>query len=106
MLAKGRLLGIQFAELFRDGLWFRLADHANDLAQKLQKGLMEKGVPFMVESPTNQIFPIFSSEDVERLSKDFAFEIWGNNPDGTITIRLVTSWATEEKVVDAFLSAV
>lgn len=106
MLAKGRLLGLQFAELFRDGLWFRLADHANDLAQRLQKGLTEKGVPLMVESPTNQIFPIFSKEDVARLSKDFAFEIWGSNPDGTVTIRLVTSWATEESVVEAFLAAV
>lgn len=106
MLAKGRLLGIQFDELFRDNLWFDLAAHANSLAQKLQKSLVEKGVPMMVSSPSNQIFPIFSQEDVTRLSEDFAFEIWGSNPDGTITIRLVTSWATEEAVVDAFLGAV
>ena len=105
MLAKGRLLGIQFCELFRDGLWFDLARHENALAAKLQAGLKEKGVTLMVESPTNQIFPIFPDSEAARLSEAFAFEIWGKNSDGTTTIRLVTSWATEEAVVDAFLNA-
>lgn len=106
MLAKGRLLGIQFKELFQDGLWFDLARHANDLAGKLQQGLKEKGVKLMVESPTNQIFPIFPDEEVQRLAESFAFEIWGKNNDGTTTIRLVTSWASDPGVVDAFLNAI
>ena len=106
MLAKGRLLGIQFMELFRDDLWFSLAEHANTLAVKLQAGLEEKGVNMMVHSPTNQIFPVFSNEDVERLSRDFAFEIWGKEDENHTVIRLVCSWATNPEVVEAFLAAV
>lgn len=106
MLAKGRLLGIQFEALFRDDLWFRLASHANSLAAQLQTALEEKGIKMMVHSPTNQIFPIFSNEDVERLGKDFAFEIWGKQDDDHTVIRLVTSWATKPEVVDAFIGAV
>ena len=106
MLAKGRLLGIQFTELFRDGLWFDLAKRANALAQKLQQGLREKGVQLMVESPTNQIFPIFSNEDVKRLSEKFAFEVWGKQDETHTIIRLVTSWATREETVDALLREV
>ena len=72
MLAKGRLLGIQFAELFRDDLYFDLARHAVTLAQKLQKGIAELGYPFMLKSPTNQIFPIFPDELIYQLEDKFA----------------------------------
>lgn len=106
MLAKGRLLGIQFAELFRDGLWFRLAAHANELAAALQAGLMEKGIPLMVVSPTNQLFPILPKSEVERLSKAFAFEVWGPYDEDHQVVRLVTSWATREETVEAFLRKV
>lgn len=106
MLAKGRLLGVQFGELFRDGLWFRLARHANEQAAALQEGLLAKGIPMMVQSPTNQIFPIFSNADVERLSRDFAFEEWGKADEDHTIIRLVTSWATQSETVEAFLAAV
>lgn len=105
MLAKGRLLGVQFGELFRDGLWFRLAEHANAQAQALQKGLKEKNIPLMVDSPSNQIFPIFPDAQVEELRKEFAFEIWGKADETHTIIRLVTSWATKPQVVDAFLEA-
>lgn len=106
MLAKGRLLGIQFQELFRDDLWFSLAKHANTLAEQLQTGLLERGVPMMVQSPTNQIFPIFSNQDVKRLSEKFAFEIWGKADETHSVIRLVTSWATKPEAVTAFLSEI
>lgn len=106
MLAKGRLLGIQFCELFRDGLWFELAKHANALAAELQSGLLQKGVDFLVESPTNQIFPIFSNEEVSRLSENFAFEIWGRKDNTHTVIRLVTSWATKPEAVTEFLNAI
>lgn len=106
MLAKGRLLGVQFTELFRDGLWFDLARHANQQAAALQNGLIQKGVPLMVKSPTNQLFPIFSNAEVERLSKDFAFEVWGSQDPKHQIIRLVTSWATEPETVAAFLAAI
>ncbi len=106
MLAKGRLLGIQFLELFRDNLWFDLATHANTLAAELQAGLEHKGVKMLVHSPTNQIFPIFSNEDAAKLSKDFAFETWGKFDDDHTIIRLVCSWATKPEVVAAFLGAI
>lgn len=106
MLAKGRLLGIQFVELFRDSLWFDLAKHANSLASQLQKGLEEKGVKLLVHSPTNQIFPIFQNDYVEKLSQEFAFETWGKYDENHTIIRLVTSWATDPAVVTAFLSAI
>ena len=106
MLAKGRLLGLQFAELFRDGLWFRLAAHANAQASALQTGLLRKGVPLMVTSPTNQLFPIFPQEQIAALSREFAFEIWGPWDDTHSVIRLVTSWATQPETVDAFLNAI
>ena len=106
MLAKGRLLGIQFAELFRDDLYFDLARHAVRLAQKMEKGIAELGYPFMLESPTNQIFPIFPDELIHQLEEKYACSYWDwgrPDPQHSIT-RIVTSWATEEKNVDAFLA--
>ena len=106
MLAKGRLLGIQFAELFRDDLYFDLARHAVRLAQKMAKGIAELGYPFMMESPTNQIFPIFPDELIHQLEDKYACSYWDwgrPDPQHSIT-RIVTSWATEESNVDAFLA--
>ena len=106
MLAKGRLLGIQFAELFRDDLYFDLARHAVRLAQKMEKGIAELGYPFMLESPTNQIFPIFPDELIHQLEDKYACSYWDwGRPDPKHSItRIVTSWATEEENVDAFLA--
>ena len=106
MLAKGRLLGIQFAELFRDDLYFDLARHAVRLAQKMAKGIADLGYPFMLESPTNQIFPIFPDELIHQLEEKYACSYWDwGRPDPKHSItRIVTSWATEEANVDAFLT--
>lgn len=106
MLAKGRLLGVQFAELFRDGLWFDLAEHANRQAKTLQDGLIAKHVPLMVKSPSNQLFPIFPKARIAELSKEFAFELWGPWDEDRQIIRLVTSWATQPETVAAFLRAI
>ncbi len=106
MLAKGRLLGIQFAELFRDDLYFDLARHAVRLAQKMKDGIAELGYPFMLESPTNQIFPIFPDKLIHQLEDKYACSYWDwgrPDPEHSIT-RIVTSWATEEKNADAFLA--
>ena len=105
MLAKGRLLGIQFAELFRDDLYFDLARHAVDLAQKLQQGIAELGYSFMLHSPTNQIFPIFPDELIHQLEDKYACSYWDwgrADPQRSIT-RIVTSWATNPEAVNAFL---
>lgn len=106
MLAKGRLLGVQFGALFENDLWFEIARHANALAAKLQNGIEAAGYKLLVHSPSNQIFPIFPDEMVERLSRDFAFEVQNRPREGYTCIRLVTSWATGESAVDAFLSAI
>lgn len=103
LLAKGRVLGIQFLELFRDNLYFDLATHANSMAYKLRDGLKEAGVSFLSESPSNQIFPIFTNEVVQELKESYHFEIWGKVDESHTAIRLVTSWATGEEAVAAFV---
>lgn len=104
MLAKGRLLGIQFRELFRDDLFFDLARHANALAGRIQDGLAELGCPFVLRSPTNQLFPILSNQAIGRLGEKYLFENWDKIDDDHCAIRLVTSWATPERIVDRFLA--
>lgn len=106
LLAKGRLLGIQFVELFKDNLFFQLAEHANQMAEKLAEGLKEINVPFLAESPTNQIFPIFTNEQVAELQKNYAFEIWEKVDENRTVIRFVTSWATKEEAVEQLITDV
>lgn len=103
LMAKGRLLGIQFLELFREDLFFDLAAHANKMAAKLTEGIKKKGYGFLTPSPSNQIFPILPNDVIDRLSKDFAFYVWSKVDENNSSIRLVTSWATKEEAVDAFL---
>lgn len=105
MLAKGWLLGIQFEELFQDNLFFDLAKHANEMADQLRKGIAACGYPFHWNSTTNQLFPILPNSVMEKLSKDFLFSKQLTiDPDHTC-IRLVTSWATRQDGIDAFLTA-
>lgn len=106
MLAKGFLLGITFDTLFTDGLYGKLAEHAQKMAARLRHGLMEQGIPFLADSPTNQIFPVFSNNVLKQLCAQFSYEIWGTVDSEHTCIRLVTSWATAEEAVDAFLQAV
>lgn len=103
LLAKGRLLGIQFDTLFTDNLLINLATHANNLADKLRKGIRDLGYDFLIDSPTNQIFPIFPNKTIDQLQINFPFYVWQPMTDYTSAIRLVTSWATKEDAVDAFL---
>ena len=77
MLAKGRILGLQFAELFRDELYFELAAHANRMADALRSGIAAAGYPFLSESPSNQLFPIFPDALAQRLAAAFRCEVWG-----------------------------
>ena len=106
LLAKSRLLGIQFAELFRDELYMELARHGNEMAALLKTGLAELGYSFLVDSPTNQLFPILPDEEIEVLKKDFSFYVWEKVDDKHSAIRLITSWATSEKEVIKFIDAV
>ncbi|MEG2799696.1 MAG: low specificity L-threonine aldolase [Erysipelotrichaceae bacterium] len=103
MLAKGRLLGIQFATLLKDDTFYELAKHANACAQKMQSGLKDMGVSFFVETTTNQIFPILKIETIRELVKKYQFQDWKKMDDTHYAMRFVTSWATPMSVVDEFL---
>ncbi len=104
ILAKGRLLGIQFQALLEDGLYFDLARHANDMAFRLRDGVAALGYPFPVSSPSNQQFPVLPNAVVEALqAKGYEFEIDHPVDEDHTCIRLVTSWATPPEAVDAFL---
>jgi threonine aldolase len=103
LLAKGRLLGIQFLELFRDDLYFDLAMHANTMANKLKAGISDAGYSFLINSPSNQIFPIFPDRIIEELEKKYSFIKWQRFSEGSSVIRLVTSWATKEEKILEFI---
>ncbi len=100
LMAKGYVLGIQFEELFKDGLYFKLAAHANAMADKLKDAFKDLGCPMLTDSPTNQLFPIVSKEIADKLMKRYGCEFWHKANDNNICIRFVTSWATIEKEVD------
>jgi threonine aldolase len=106
LLAKGRLLGIQFDVLFSDNLYFEIAKHAITMAEKLKKGLAEKGYRFYIQSPTNQQFIILNNKDMERLSKDVSFSFWETLDETHTVVRFATSWATKEEDVDQLLKLV
>ncbi len=103
LLAKGRLLGMQFYELFKDNLYFDLAEHANKMVGLLRTAISAAGYKFLVHSPSNQIFPILPNEVITELQKNYSFYIWSTIDEGKSAIRLVTSWATQEKTVLAFI---
>jgi threonine aldolase len=104
LLSKGRLLGIQFNELFRDNLYIELAANANYMAELLTTGMLLLGYKFLTDSPTNQIFPILPNDVIEQMSRMYRFYIWNKVDEKSSAIRLVTSWATGEEPVDAFLA--
>ncbi|MBQ5749202.1 MAG: threonine aldolase, partial [Oscillospiraceae bacterium] len=90
MFAKGRLLGVQFEEFFRDDLWLNAAWHAVANAQRLAKGMQDKGIRFYAQSTTNQIFPIFDNALMHRLEKDFIFEFTAHVDENHTAVRFVT----------------
>lgn len=103
MLAKGMVIGVQFETLFRDGLYFELAGHANQMADLLKEAVSAAGFSFLAQSPTNQVFPIFPNELIEALGREYQFERWATVSETTSAIRLVTSWATPESAVRKFI---
>ena len=103
LLAKGRLLGIQFLELFRDNLYFDLAKHANRMACLLRNKISQAGYPFLTHSPSNQIFPILPNWLITQLQEKYSFYIWSKVDAHNSAIRLVTSWATKEDAVLKFI---
>lgn len=104
MLAKGRLLAIQFLELFKDDLYFKLANHANSMAMKIATAVKSKGFTFLTNSTTNQIFPILPKNIITKLHEKYLFFVWKDIDEEHAAIRLITSWATDEENVDAFIA--
>lgn len=103
MLAKGRLLGIQFLELLTDDLYLTLAAHADRMAMKIARAVRQAGYTFLTESTTNQIFPVLPQTLIDRLSEKYLFYVWKEIDDSQAAVRLITSWATPEAAVDSFI---
>lgn len=106
MLAKGRLLGIQFLTLFEDGLYMELAHHAVKQAMRIRDAFAAKGYDFLVTSPSNQQFPILPNDVMERLSVDFMFSVWKKIDDNHTAVRFCTSWATKHESVDLLIDSI
>jgi len=100
LMAKGRLLGIQFDTLFTDDLYFTISRHAIDRAMELKAMLLEKGYRLLMDSPTNQQFVILENSKVEELSKQVMFNLWEPYDENHTVIRLVTSWATTKESIE------
>lgn len=100
MLAKGRLLGIQFETLFTDDLYFKIASHANNQALRIRDAFIRKGFDFLMDSPTNQQFPIVTQELATIIGKEFGYTFWKRVDEERIAIRFCTSWATKVENVD------
>jgi threonine aldolase len=97
LLAKGRLLGIQFDTLFSDNLYMEISRHAIEMAERLKQILKNKGYRFYIESPTNQQFIILSNKQMSKLSKHVCFSFWEKYDDLHTVVRLATSWSTTEE---------
>ncbi len=103
LLAKGRLLGIQFSTLFTDNLYMELSHHAVNMALKIKQALQQNNVPLLYDSYTNQQFPIYSNEQIEQLRKQFGFLEWERIDNNHCAVRFCTSWATLEEDVDKLI---
>jgi threonine aldolase len=99
LLAKGRLLGVQFDTLFTDNLYGRIAANAIDRAQEMVAVLKEKGIPFFLETPTNQQFVILENSYMEALSSQVGFDIWEPYDADHTVVRFATSWATTQEQI-------
>ena len=104
LLAKGRLLGVQFETLFTDGLYMAISRHAVNMAMKLKKAFTDNGYRLFIDSPTNQQFVYLPNEEIDRLRKIASFELWGPRKDKETPVRFVTNWATREEDVNEFIS--
>jgi threonine aldolase len=104
MLAKGRLLGVQFEALLGNGLYFEIGAKANAQAARLRATLDALGVPMRYDSPTNQQFPILPDAVLAALSEKYAYSYWERVDETHSAVRFCTSWATEDASVDALIS--
>lgn len=106
MLAKGRLLGLQFTALFEDDLYFAISRHADEMALRIRQACGAKGYEFFVDSVTNQQFPILPDTVLEKLSQDFVWSDWQKIDADRSAIRFCTSWATLPENVQRLVDAI
>lgn len=106
MLAKGRLLGLQFETLFTDNLYFSISRNAIRQALRIQEAIRQAGYPFFMESSTNQQFPIFPDDVLEKLKQEFLFTFWEKTDARHTAVRICTSWATTEENTDRLIAAI
>ena len=103
LLAKGRLLGLQFDVLFTDGLYEKISRNAITTANALKKGLAAKGYQFFMDSPTNQLFIVFPNEQLAALEGKAKFGFWEKYDDAHTVMRIATSWATKMEEIEQLL---
>lgn len=103
LLAKGRLLGIQFDELFTDDLYFQISRHAIDMAELMKQGFRERGYAFYLDSPTNQQFLVLEDADYARIAKQVRVSFWEKPDEHHTVVRFATSWATKEEQIRALM---
>lgn len=106
LLAKGRLLGVQFGALFRDGLYERIGEGAVQLALRIREAFRAAGYEVVKESPTNQQFFRLPNDVIDRLRETISFDYWGPRGATDSVVRFVTSWATTEEDVDVLIHAI
>ena len=104
MLAKGRLLGIQYECLMADGLYEALGRHGVEQAMRVRAACEEKGFALRYDSRTNQQFPIFPDEGLKKLEEKYAFSFWEKTDDTHTAVRVCTSWCTKPEHVDALIA--
>lgn len=106
MLAKGRLLGIQFLELMKNDLYLDLAKHSNNQAMKIKSAFLNNGFRFLSDTFTNQIFPILNNSQIEKLLEKFDFYVWKKIDEDSSAIRLITSWATPDEIINELIKEI
>lgn len=104
LLAKGRLLGVQFDTLFTDDLYFKIAKNAIDKADRMRAAFKEKGYEFFMKTVTNQIFIVLENTKMEELKKQVSFGFWEKYDDNHTVVRFASSWATTDEAVDTLIS--
>ncbi|MBQ8165424.1 MAG: aminotransferase class I/II-fold pyridoxal phosphate-dependent enzyme [Lachnospiraceae bacterium] len=101
LLAKGRLLGVQFDALFTDDLYYKISRHAIDMAEELKKVLQEKGFRFFIDSPTNQQFIIIEDSKLNSLKDELKVSFWEKYDENNTVMRFATSWSTKPEDIEA-----
>ena len=104
MVAKGRLLGVQFDALFTDDLYFDISRHAIDMAMKIKNGFVSRGYKLFIDSPTNQQFVVLENEELSRISQKVRCCVWESVDENHTAVRFAASWATTPEMVDELMA--